>query len=380
MSDISIFLLQHYFFTQADKMENTWDDISLNNSNPYTEPQQWQNTIDILRTMQSDYKGTHNLLDKIARVLSEREYQINQCLQYSFASLRGFSNFCLDSYKVDALNNEIGKIRLGLPIPPTLPTKITCLEVRCLGRFEIYNGSERIERWQSVKSKEILQYLLTKPREPILKDTLIDILWPDCSIKAANNNLKAAVHGLRQSLSNLFQSNPVAPCVLNIQGSYLINPEIELQIDVEKFEKHFRLGRHFEKTGNIRQAVEEFEEAEALYGGDFLEDEPYEEWTLLRREALKDTYLFILSKLADHAILENDPENCILYCQKILGKDPCREDAYRRLICCYSRLGQRNRAIRWYEICRLTIEKELDSPPDTQTRTLYEQLLKGETL
>ena len=170
------------------------------------------------------------------------------------------------------------------------------------------------------------------------------------------------------------------PYVLFLQGSYLINPDVELWIDIEEFEHHWELGRCLEKEGKLTQAMLEYELAEVLYRGDYLEDEPYEEWTLLRREALKDAYLIILSKLADHSSAVADYESCIIYCQKILARDPCREDAYRRLMRCYYRLGQRNRAARWYEICRETIWTELDTTPDDETVTLYQQLLRGESI
>jgi DNA-binding SARP family transcriptional activator len=61
-----------------------------------------------------------------------------------------------------------------------------------------------------------------------------------------------------------------------------------------------------------------------------------------------------------------------------LGKDPCREDAYRRLMCCYSRLEQRNRAIGWYRLCEKTIKRELEVSPDRSTFALYQKLLNDE--
>jgi DNA-binding SARP family transcriptional activator len=159
-----------------------------------------------------------------------------------------------------------------------------------------------------------------------------------------------------------------------------MSPEIELWIDVEQFERHWVIGRRFEKEGKPDEARKEFELAESLYRGNYLEDEPYEEWTLLRREALKDTYVIILGKLADYSIEMADYEGCIVYCQKILAKDPCREDAYRRLMLCHSRLGQRNRALRWYEICRRTVQTELTTSPDRETETLYHKLLMNDQI
>jgi len=211
-------------------------------------------------------------------------------------------------------------------------------------------------------------------------DVLMETLWPDCDPQSASNNLKAAIHGLRQTLSQLFGNKESFPYVHFLQGSYLMNPQVELWVDVENFEQHWTRGRHLEKADNLTEAVREYELAEALYRGDYLEDEPYEEWTLLRREALKDTYVTILGKLADRSMETNDYESCIIYCQKILAKDSCREDAYQRLMRCYSRLGRRNRALRWYEICRRTIQAELDTTPDHETTALYHRLLRDEPI
>jgi DNA-binding SARP family transcriptional activator len=206
----------------------------------------------------------------------------------------------------------------------------------------------------------------------------MEALWPEHNAQTASNNLKVAIHSLKKVLNYLFHQKDDFPSIIFQQGSYRINPEIDLWLDVEQFEQHWANGRRLEREGNLSAAIREFEAAEALYQGDYLQDEPYDEWTSLRRETLKDTYLIILSKLADHALETNDYESCILYCQKILGKEPCREDAYRRLIRCYSRLGNKNRSLRWYEICRKTMLAELDTSPDQETVALYSQLLRNE--
>jgi len=208
----------------------------------------------------------------------------------------------------------------------------------------------------------------------------METLWPDCDPQGASNNLKAAMYGLRNTLSRLFNKEESFPYVHFLQGSYRMNPEIELWVDVEQFEQHWAMARRLEKEGKLAEAIRELELAEALYRGEYLEDEPYEEWTILRREAVKDTYLSILGKLADHSMETADHQGCIIYCQKILAKDCCREDAYRRLMCCHSRLGHRNRALRWYEICRRTVQAELDTTPDPETMALYSQVLRNEPI
>ena len=208
----------------------------------------------------------------------------------------------------------------------------------------------------------------------------MDALWPECSPQASGNNLKIAIHSLRLTLKDLISEKDRPQSILFKQGSYMINPEINLWTDVEAFEECWMAGRRLEKEGKLTEALREFEKAEALYRGDYLEDEAYEEWTMLRREVLKDTYLIILGKLADHSMRTADYESCIHYSQKILARDNCREDSYRRLMYCYTKLGQRNRALRWYKICCQTNKTELDTDPDNETNELYNRILKDEDI
>jgi len=359
-------------------VENAANAHGLDGPSDYGDGAQWQDTIHLLRLVQSDYQGARKQLEKVSHTLAERETLVSQRLQYALLTSGDYQTLRLTPHGASTGVSQIGKAILGEAVHPgTLPASMR-LEMRYFGRFEVRSTWKQVERWHSVKAKSILQYLMTRPREAVIKEVLMETLWPECEPRAASNNLKAAMHGLRQALSDLFTGKENFPYILFSQGSYLMNPEIELWVDVEEFEQNWVRGRRLEKEGKLTEAIREFEEAEELYRGDYLEDEPYEEWTLLRREALKDTHVIILGKLADYAMKNADYEGTIVYCQKILAKDACREDAYRRLMSCYSRLGQRNRALRWYEICRRTIQAELDTTPDRETTNLYHHILRNE--
>jgi DNA-binding SARP family transcriptional activator len=354
---------------------------NLSSDNSYSGGiRQWENAVELLRLIQVDYQRARRQLELISRHLVEREALVGQHLQQAYVSSRAFSPLCLVEYQVVNPVNQLGRTILGgnhrlLDVPT--PTR---LNICCLGHFDVRSAFGQVERWHSVKAKSVFQYLLIRPREPTVKDMLMEALWPECNPQAAANNLKVAVHQLRFTLSGLLGEKENPRPVLFSQGNYFVNPEMHLWIDAEEFEKHWTAGRRFEKEHNIPQAMREYENAEVLYLGDFLEEELYEEWTLLRREALKDIYLIILSKLANHGILVSDYESCILYAQKMLAQDKCREDAYRWLMHGYTRLGQRNRALRWYEICCQVTRSELDAVPDKRTTELYQRILKDEEI
>lgn len=315
--------------------------------------EQSQVTIELLHTVQSDYQRARKQLEEICSTFNERENMAGKQLRIALESARQTKHQHRQS-------------------------EAMCLRVYCLGSFEVHLGYRQVEHWSSLKAKSVLKYLIAQRRRPVSKDVLMEALWAGCSPGSANSNLKAAVHALRRTLSSLSNEGNGFPYILFLEGNYLISPKVTLLVDDEEFERHWMVGRQLEREGKLAEAVREYTLAEALYRGDYLEDDVYEEWTLLRREALKDTYLAILGKLAEHSVQAADYRSCINYCQKILAKDPCCEEGYRQLMCCYSRLGQRNRALQWYMLCERTIRTELDIPPEPQTVALYHQLLNGE--
>jgi DNA-binding SARP family transcriptional activator len=151
-------------------------------------------------------------------------------------------------------------------------------------------------------------------------------------------------------------------------------------VDVEEFGQHYKAGQSFERGGKLAEAVRGYELAENLYQGDFIEEDPYEDWPILQRESLKDSYLAILERLSRYYLEEKRYTTCIHLCQKILVKDDCREDAHRRLMRCYSRQSQSNLALRQYHLCVEALARLLDVSPAPETTTLYHQIRRREAV
>ena len=257
---------------------------------------------------------------------------------------------------------------------------IPTLEVYCLGTFKVRAGWMTIQHWYSIKAKSLLKYLISQQGRSVSKEVLMEALWPGCEPQLANNNLRAAVRALRQALCQPYCTGSNFAWVLFQDGNYMINSKVDVWTDVRQFEYHWIRGLQLERLGESSKAIIEFESAEAVYRGDYLEDDQYEDWTLLRREALKDTYLALLGKIGNYFMEIGDYQSAIGYCQKTISRDCCREDAYRRMMICHSRLGNRNRALVWYKLCERTINAELGLSPDRQTQTVYQQLLKDEII
>ena len=345
-----------------------------------------QSLTELLQLMQTDYSAAKKQLGELYQTFSQRETAVNRQFHSILEVSAAGAGLGRESKVVRNFGSHTIDNRETITSPQNLALhSALSLRAYCLGKFEVYLEQRKVDHWRTLKAKSLLKFLVAQRGRHIPKEILMEALWPGYAPEAANNNLKAAMHALRQTLGSFCPERENcgkngSSFILFSEGKYAFNPETELWVDVEQFQQHWITGRHLEKEERNAQAISEYIIAEKLYRGDYLEDDLYEDWTLLQREALKDSYLAILSKLADNLFKETDYEGCIAYCQKILAKDSCREDAYRQLMRCYNRLGQRHRALRWYELCAKTIKRELDCAPENQTVELYQKLLRQERI
>lgn len=259
---------------------------------------------------------------------------------------------------------------LAAPVSPCVASAV----VNCLGSFQFRVAGVSEIDWRSGRARALFQYLVSHRGRAVPNDTLIHALWPEPGAIAPGSSLKVAVHALRQALKRIGADESIVQVTAH-DASYQLNAS-SLWVDVEEFERCYLLGRERQAHDQPLEALALYARAAELYRGDFLE-ELSDDWLIFRREALKDQYLFVLYNLAQAAVAVGDYQSGITRCQQLLTKDRCREDTYRLLMICHSRLGQRGRVRAWYHFCCQTLQTELDCEPDDETRLVYRQAISG---
>lgn len=281
---------------------------------------------------------------------------------------------------LDDLRQQVLTLSSTSPLPLVSvrsPAKEAELRIYCFGPFEVYYEGIRIPQRRCGKVASILKVLASRPRQPIARDVLLEVLWPGAAPGIANNRLKVAVYHLRQAFA-LAVPGESEPVILFQDGHYCFNPQMRVWTDVEAFRGNWQAGLRLERSGSLAEAIPFYQQAVQLYRGDFLEEDRFEEWTLALREELKDTYLTALDKLSHHWFQVGQLEQAVEGWKKILAMDPWREDTYRHLMVCYSRAGQIGLAIHWYNLCVQVLRDQLDLPPAAETVALYERIRAGE--
>jgi tetratricopeptide (TPR) repeat protein len=122
--------------------------------------------------------------------------------------------------------------------------------------------------------------------------------------------------------------------------------------------------------------------AAKLYKGDLLDgfslDEvPFERWRVVERERLHELALEGLTKLLREHLGAQRLESAIHTALQLLALDPLQEVVHRTLIRLFLREGRRAAALRQYQECVRTLERELGVGPEEDTRRLYREALQA---
>jgi DNA-binding SARP family transcriptional activator len=165
------------------------------------------------------------------------------------------------------------------------------LHIQLLGGFHVSLGARIIDdvEWRLRKVKALMKLLALKPGHSVAREHLMDLLWDNLEPDAASNNLRKAIHIARHALEPGLSGSSQ---FLHIQGDMLVlKPEGPLWVDVEAFEAATAEARRTHDPNRYEGAV-------ALYRGDLLPEDPYEDWTSRRRDALREDYTAVLLELA----------------------------------------------------------------------------------
>jgi predicted ATPase/DNA-binding SARP family transcriptional activator len=225
------------------------------------------------------------------------------------------------------------------------------------------------------KELAVLAYLAVEGPAAQPRDALLGLLWPEASEESARNNLRVVLANLRQALG----------AALNADRQVVQLALGSDELDVAAFQQLLaatRAHRH-QQNAPCADCAARLEQAAELYRGDFLagfalpDAVEFEEWTLVRREALHQQALEALAMLTDYYEQAGDYAALCRHARRQLELEPWHEPAQRQLMRGLALAGDRDAALTQYERCRLILADELHVEPDVETRALYEQIRAG---
>ena len=216
-----------------------------------------------------------------------------------------------------------------------------------------------------------LLYVLAAELQPVPREHLVFLFWPDQPEAAGRRNLTHLLTHLRATLSG-------ADLVWASADRVGLTEERVWSDSAALLEAARRLPPSEPADVHLRASLAAVE----LYRGPFLDgfslpgSAEFELWVLRQRRRCERTYLRLLTALVDRSLAERDLEAAIAWSQRHLATDPLAEEVHRRLIELYAATGRRAAALRQYEHCAGVLERELGVRPLPETRAAYEAALR----
>ena len=246
------------------------------------------------------------------------------------------------------------------------------LRVRTLGGFAVWRGARPLpaEVWSQRKAAMLFKCLLSAPRLRLHREQVAEMLRPEEDSDAAANYLRTTVHRLRKALEDRTGDHGY----VRQEGSLLVlvpapdGEPAEDWLDARAFERAAAAALAGGDAVACRTAL-------ALYGGEYLPDDPYDEWAVMRREELRQQYLAVLLRLADLRERDGVLGEAARCLRSALSVDPCNEPAARSLMRLQMAAGRAAEAVRTYKQVAEALQRDLDMRPDSETEEQYQAAL-----
>jgi DNA-binding SARP family transcriptional activator len=221
----------------------------------------------------------------------------------------------------------------------------------------------------------LLKVLLCRANRRASREELIEAIWPDHEAINAAHALDSAASVLRR---HILRTGEAGSLLLTLRSGgetiFKLAGQQRIWVDADALLSLLSKAMRAECQG--QNPLPLLEEAYALAGGEFLEDDLYAEWAQGRRHTINGARHRVLFKLVD-LYLEDERVGLaeeLLFAS--LEEDPTDEDALCRLMVLLVEQGRRQEALHLYQYSEDVLQEE-QTEPAIYTRELARRIRQG---
>ncbi len=292
-------------------------------------------------------------LEAVSRIVSGGyAFLLDQERSLAFPLLASFLNS--DDPCVATVSRTLLDHLMRVPPPP--------LRVQTLGRLEVWQGRRPMEIrvLRQRRAGELLALLLIAPGRTLSSEQIAEALCPERPLDAARTFFHHATSALRRALEPDLPEKFPSRYLEVAEGQVTLRLPPDSWVDVDAFEAHCRRG--------------EWEEALALYGGEFLPEYRYADWTVFHRERLSLLYQQALLGAARARLAAGQFAGALEACWQLLALEPWHEEAVLLGMRACVALNDLAGARRLYLALEKTLREDLGTVPQEDLQALYRSL------
>ncbi|MBN1667317.1 MAG: tetratricopeptide repeat protein [Anaerolineales bacterium] len=239
------------------------------------------------------------------------------------------------------------------------------LEVITLGKFEVRQGRRIIgkQTWGKRRAGELFALLLTSPGHSLTAEQAAEALSPEKPPDTAQIVVNHATSELRRLLEPELPDRRFPSRYLEVNNRLIsLRLPAGSRLDFEAFEQAVRL--------------QDWEQALALFGGEFLPEFRYADWAASRREQISDHFRQVLLAIARDRLLQEDWFEALDFARRLIALDPWHEEAVLIAMHSCQAMDDLSGARRHFKRLEKTLWEELGVPPQEELSAFYQTLVK----
>src|SRR3989440_3934254 len=221
----------------------------------------------------------------------------------------------------------------------------------------------------------LLKVLLCRANRRASRDELIEAIWPDHEAINAAHALDSAASVLRR---HILRTGEVGSLLLTLRSGgekiFKLAGQQRLWVDADALLSLLSKALRAQCQG--QNPLPLLEEAYALAGGEFLEDDLYAEWAQPRRHTINGARHRVLFKLVDLYLQDERVGLAEELLFAALEEDPADEDALCRLMILLVEQERRQEALHLYQYTQDVLQEE-QAEPAVYTRELARRIRQG---
>lgn len=213
------------------------------------------------------------------------------------------------------------------------------------------------------KQLAFLVYLLLNHDRKIPSAELMETFWDEDS-KDPANSLKNMMHKIRTLLRGIYPE--AGELITTGSGGYEWNPQVEVEVDAEVFERLYHESKNMRSAEEIRMKQRAFE----IYDGEILPGTSYP-WLAHRNIYLQTIYIDICKSLAVDLVEEQRWDEVIAICGKAYALAPEIEEFSTCSMQAMIQQGLSNQAIKHYEDYCAMLWEQFNLAPSGAVEKMY---------
>jgi len=230
------------------------------------------------------------------------------------------------------------------------------------GRFRIQvNGKDIMpEQWKRKRNRDIFKYIALHYKQTISIEKIIDTFWGYDPPANAANIIWNAASVIRSIFEPDLPKGAPSSFLIAADKAYTLDFGEKADIDFYTFSSLLHTA---EKIPDIPKRIEIIENAIALYEGDLLPEDIYEEWTESKREDYKSQYIISCIECSRYYAEQEKFALSARYAKKVIAIDTTYRKAYEILVKVCKENGNTTEARHIIAQCKTYYKKEYDEQP-----------------